>query len=211
MKQFEIGKTYYVRSICDHDCIFNFKVVARTAKTITVDYHGKLMKCRIIERLTQWNNAETVKPFGTYSMAPSISANCYEVDRPHEYKEEQPEKSQVERIQENFKDAAGNIVKDGDVVGFYPYNEEIRVTDSNKDKFSMSIGIIERCVNRPFMSPSFIVRSLIGDTKTEMFGSSFIKKEAPNGVKPDGTLNVIYTAAVGQMHKVEELSRAWFD
>ena len=27
--QFEVGKTYYTRSICNHDCIFSVKVIKR--------------------------------------------------------------------------------------------------------------------------------------------------------------------------------------
>ena len=34
MKKFEIGKTYSMRSICDHDCVWTYTVTARTAKTI---------------------------------------------------------------------------------------------------------------------------------------------------------------------------------
>lgn len=37
MAQFEAGKTYTTRSICDHDCIISLTVIKRTAKTITAD------------------------------------------------------------------------------------------------------------------------------------------------------------------------------
>lgn len=211
MKKFEIGKTYYDRSICNHDCIYAFKVVGRTAKTISIEYRGQIKKCRVLADSSKENDAEVIRPLGNYSMAPIISANCYEVDRPLEYKEEQPVKSQADTIKENYRDSAGNIVEEGDVVGFYPHDEEIRVTDSNVDEFSMSLGIIEHCVHHPFMSPTFIIRGLMGDNKTEMFGSSFIKKDAPNGVKANGKLNVRYTAAIGKMQEIEELSRSWFD
>ena len=36
MTKFEIGKTYSMRSICDHDCVWTYTVTARTAKTITI-------------------------------------------------------------------------------------------------------------------------------------------------------------------------------
>ena len=36
MTTFETGKTYQARSIGDHNCIFTFKVIKRTEKTITI-------------------------------------------------------------------------------------------------------------------------------------------------------------------------------
>lgn len=30
--QFEVGKTYYTRSICNHDCIFSVKVIKKNRK-----------------------------------------------------------------------------------------------------------------------------------------------------------------------------------
>jgi hypothetical protein len=33
--QFQIGRTYSTRSICDHNCIFAFTILGRTAKTVT--------------------------------------------------------------------------------------------------------------------------------------------------------------------------------
>jgi hypothetical protein len=66
VQQFETGKTYSTRSICDHNCIFKVTVLSRTAKTITTD--------RGLHRITISENAETVKPWGSYSMCPVISA-----------------------------------------------------------------------------------------------------------------------------------------
>ena len=49
MKQFEVGKTYEQRSICDHNCIWRFTVISRTAQTVTLkDERGDVKKCRII-------------------------------------------------------------------------------------------------------------------------------------------------------------------
>jgi|SRR5215831_4126776 len=71
MIKFEVGKTYATRSICDYDCIFSFTILARTAKTVTVEVHGK----RVKRGLSAWGNAERFKPFGSYSMAPTIAAD----------------------------------------------------------------------------------------------------------------------------------------
>ena len=75
MKQFETGKTYTMRSICDHECVWEFKVKARTAQMITlVDEKGKELKCRIIKALSEMDNREVVRPLGSYSMAPILRA-----------------------------------------------------------------------------------------------------------------------------------------
>lgn len=69
MEQFEIGKSYTTRSICNHDCIYSITIASRTAKTIkTTD--GKTL------RVGEYEGAETVKPFGTYSMCPVIRARA---------------------------------------------------------------------------------------------------------------------------------------
>lgn len=76
MKKFEIGKTYETRSLCNHDCIIQITVIERTAATLTVkDEMGEIQKLRINKKLTEIREAETVLPWGRYSMAPMISAN----------------------------------------------------------------------------------------------------------------------------------------
>jgi hypothetical protein len=70
MSKFETSKTYQTRSICDNNCIFEIEVIKRTAKTITALVHGKEKTLRIKE----WEGVEQVKPFGSYSMCPVISA-----------------------------------------------------------------------------------------------------------------------------------------
>lgn len=47
MKKFEVGKTYYSRSICDNECIFTIKVVKRTEKSVTYIYEGKQRRSMI--------------------------------------------------------------------------------------------------------------------------------------------------------------------
>lgn len=76
MKKFEIGKTYETRSACNHDCIITITVTARTAATITtVNDSGEVQKLRINKKSSEYRNAETVYPWGRYSMAPMISAD----------------------------------------------------------------------------------------------------------------------------------------
>jgi hypothetical protein len=69
---FIVGNTYECHSACDHNCIFTFKVIKRTAKFVTVeDAHGRVKRAGI----TVWDDVETARPMGTFSMAPIIRAS----------------------------------------------------------------------------------------------------------------------------------------
>ena len=72
MKQFEIGKKYGTRSICDYDCIFSLTVLSRTEKTIKAKVDGFGVKTLRIS--TKYTNNESVKPLGSYSMSPTVEA-----------------------------------------------------------------------------------------------------------------------------------------
>lgn len=76
MTKFEVGKKYITRSICDHDCIWEFDIVARTAQTVTImDTHNyEVSKCRINKQVSEWAGCESIFPFGRYSMAPILRA-----------------------------------------------------------------------------------------------------------------------------------------
>jgi hypothetical protein len=69
--KFQVGQTISARSACDWDCIFQWEIVARTEKTITVKYHGETKRIGI----KLYNGVETAKPFGSYSMAPVVFAD----------------------------------------------------------------------------------------------------------------------------------------
>ena len=76
MNKFEVGKVYETRSICDNDCRFRFQVVSRTAATVTVKdlADGKIIKRGISKSLSAFFGCEAFKPYGTYSMSPTITA-----------------------------------------------------------------------------------------------------------------------------------------
>ena len=74
MNKFEVGKKYSVGSICNSDCVWTFEVISRTACTVTLFDGNETIKCRIIEKLSEYRNSETVRPFGNYSMCPTLSA-----------------------------------------------------------------------------------------------------------------------------------------
>ena len=68
MTKFETGKTYYTRSVADYDTIVRVTVAKRTDKTI-VTAGGDRLKIKV------WDDVEQVKPWGSYSMAPIVSAD----------------------------------------------------------------------------------------------------------------------------------------
>lgn len=65
--QFQAGKTYTARSICDSNCIISVEVAKRTAKTLTTKGGQRL-------RIAVRDGVEYVKPWGSYSMAPIVCA-----------------------------------------------------------------------------------------------------------------------------------------
>jgi hypothetical protein len=69
--QFQVGRTYSTRSICDHDTIFSFEILGRTAKTVIVKVCGKDVK----RGIRVYDGCEQFKPFSTYSMCAIIRAD----------------------------------------------------------------------------------------------------------------------------------------
>jgi hypothetical protein len=71
-REFVIGQELSVRSLGDWDCVFRFKVVKRTAKFVTLLYHGIESKVAI----RHWSDGcEYCYPLGTYSMAPALRSD----------------------------------------------------------------------------------------------------------------------------------------
>lgn len=64
---FQAGRSYYGRFIGDSDARITLTVASRTAKTIKTTA-GKTL------RVAEYGGAEFVKPLGSYSMAPVITA-----------------------------------------------------------------------------------------------------------------------------------------
>ena len=70
--KFEVGKKYYCHSIADSDCIFEFEVVKRTEKTVTIkDSFGKEKRRNI--KLS--DGEEYIYPLGKYSMSPTLRSS----------------------------------------------------------------------------------------------------------------------------------------
>lgn len=73
--RFEVGTTYYTRSIGDHNCIWRFRVVRRTASSVWVA--GDFDTAGTVERrkVSQYDGREIFSPFGRYSMSPTVYAD----------------------------------------------------------------------------------------------------------------------------------------
>lgn len=72
---FQVGQTYQVRSIGDHNCVWSFVVVGRTAKTVKIRHESPINGREVTShRPTVWDGEETIKPLGSYSMAPMLRA-----------------------------------------------------------------------------------------------------------------------------------------
>lgn len=69
--RFEVGVSYFCRSACDSNCIWNFRIIRRTASSVWVEVDGK--ECRRAVRV--WSGVEKFEPFGRYSMSPVVSAD----------------------------------------------------------------------------------------------------------------------------------------
>lgn len=69
---FLTGCTYTMRSVCDHGCVWTCTVLSRTKKQVVLKIDGEREPVR--RGIKVWNGAETCMPFGTYSMAPMLSA-----------------------------------------------------------------------------------------------------------------------------------------
>ncbi|MBQ1796820.1 MAG: hypothetical protein IIZ88_03540 [Prevotella sp.] len=81
IKQFEVGKAYSMRSPGDQDCVWYYLVVNRTSKTVTLRQldrnkkpYGVTAHFRINGQLSGFYGAEAVRPLGSYSLCPTLTA-----------------------------------------------------------------------------------------------------------------------------------------
>ena len=79
MKTFEIGNVYATRSACDHDCIFSYRLIKRTAKRATLvrlDNNGDPYGKPFARGISAWydDSKEAIYPEGKYSMCPILTA-----------------------------------------------------------------------------------------------------------------------------------------
>lgn len=73
IKVFEVGKSYSMRSACDCECVWIYKVIKRTKSTITIKSNrGEVLRCRV--KVSDILGAECCQPLGSYSMSPILRA-----------------------------------------------------------------------------------------------------------------------------------------
>ena len=72
MSTFEVGKVYKMKSPCDSNCVWFYRVIKRTEKTVTLMELGddKMKMCRV--RVVM--DDEVCNPLGRYSMSPILFA-----------------------------------------------------------------------------------------------------------------------------------------
>ena len=74
IKKFKVGKKYSMRSACD-------QVISRTDSTVVLQQVrngkpcGEQARFRINRQLSDYHKAEAVRPLGTYSMCPTLTAD----------------------------------------------------------------------------------------------------------------------------------------
>lgn len=75
MTKFKTGKTYYATSLCDSNCVFEFKVLSRTEKFVTLGLTDGEIKRKVYRACNGGDEAvEMCYPLGMYSMCPVITA-----------------------------------------------------------------------------------------------------------------------------------------
>ena len=125
--KFEVGKTYYAHSACNYDCVFTYTVISRTAQTATLeDSFGK----RSRRKIHNDGAAEWILPQGSYSMAPTISA-----DRALEDGDEAEAETPAATEAEEEKDRAAlpsNVI---DFAAAKAKRDEARQLEAAKDHF----------------------------------------------------------------------------
>ena len=70
MKRFEVGKRYSAFSPCDMNCTWEFEVIKRTEKMITISPTEKVRRVKV----HQDDREEWATPLGSYSMCPVLRA-----------------------------------------------------------------------------------------------------------------------------------------
>jgi len=72
IQSFQVGHLVSATSVCDHECVWTFEVVARTAKFVTLRNVRTDETYRVGVKVS--DGEEWTLPFGSYSMAPIVRA-----------------------------------------------------------------------------------------------------------------------------------------
>jgi hypothetical protein len=73
--KFATGTTYYTRSIGDHNCIWRFTILRRSASSVWILDSDEGQPKVVRRKVSVYSGRETFSPFGQYSMSPTVSAD----------------------------------------------------------------------------------------------------------------------------------------
>lgn len=103
--KFQENETYQTRSIGDNDCIISVTIKKRTAKTVVTIEDKRF-------RIYEYEGVERIRPWGSYSMCPSIGADQIVAVEPTS--SQTPDVVQETGEQVKAKDLkVGDIISDG--------------------------------------------------------------------------------------------------
>jgi hypothetical protein len=71
MQTFQVGQSYSCRSPGDFNCVWTFKVISRTEKTVKLQDSAGKIKTR---RISIYENCKSCSPLGVYSLSPLLTA-----------------------------------------------------------------------------------------------------------------------------------------
>ena len=71
---FKKEKKYQCCSPCNYECVWEFKIIKRTEKTVSIK--DVFTKDIIIKKIKVIDNIETISPLGVYSMSPVLRASA---------------------------------------------------------------------------------------------------------------------------------------
>lgn len=157
MSTFEVGKSYYTTSACDHNCVFVVEIVKRTAKTVTFRRDGQERRAKIYTD----HNGEYIVP-ERYSMAPVFRASCEYVEDQEEVEEAAPADPLSAYIPQDAQPSAhpGLVMVGQPVIGNFGamYPQEVGVI----------VGFLEREATRwPPAATMAVIRWSDGRTSRE--------------------------------------------
>ena len=157
MSTFEVGKSYYTTSACDHNCVFVVEIVKRTAKTVTFRRDGQERRAKIFSD----HNGEYIVP-ERYSMAPVFRASCEYAEDQEEVEEAAPADPLSASIPQDAQPSAhpGLVMVGQPVIGNFGamYPQEVGVI----------VGFLEREATRwPPAATMAVIRWSDGRTSRE--------------------------------------------
>lgn len=113
-----------MNSVCDQDCWWYYTVIDRTACTVTLqDENGKIIKCRMNSKRNEIWGCEAVRPLGSYSMCPTLTAD-------REMEEENELCEAVRKADVNLDEVTAPVMEDEPKAVIIPLNAQPKAVKS---------------------------------------------------------------------------------